>query len=170
MKISPQRSLVIALLLIRLEGAYGVEFEPLGNSVAKALKTDKVFPVKEKGRRLAVGGVPEFFKDDHGKNSKKIALIERGLYPPNCTHTWVISLDSKKLKVDQIRVVEMSCPHAFPTKEGNFLDQFKGRGPAEATKLSKLVTVVAKATGSSELTVKAVQSAIRRAEQKKGSY
>lgn len=62
--------------------------------------------------------------------------------------------------VSEIRVSEMSCPHAFPCRAVGFLRQFVGKGPVSLAKLDRTTETVAKATGSSELTTQAVRRAI----------
>ena len=97
-----------------------------------------------------------------------MAFIQKGIYEPNCTHTWAIGIDPKTGKVTQVRVIEMSCPHAFPTKADSFLDQFKGKGPADAATLDSSIATIAKATGSCKLATDAVKRSIVDFNQVKG--
>lgn len=153
-----KKRLVAALgLTLALEQAQGAEFEKLGKAVQAILGTPKAvqkkIPVNAKYTAHVI-----YSKSAAGKPDK-LAFIEKGIYEPNCTHTWAIGLDSAG-KVTQIRVIEMSCPHAFPTKTESFLGQFTGKGPADVAKLDGEIQTVAKATGSSKLTTDAVKRAI----------
>jgi len=114
--------------------------------------------VNVKGKEIAV-----YYSKNSSGNPKRLAVVQKGIYEPDCTHTWVVGLDAKKSKVRSVRAIEMSCPHAFPTREASFLNQFKGRGPASVKKLAGEVHTVAKATGSSELATDAVKTAIQAA-------
>jgi hypothetical protein len=152
-------------VLFYVDQANAVEFEKLGTSVAKTLGTPKAFKAEAKvdGKAADV-----FYSKGSDGRANKLAVIQKGIYEPNCTHTWVIGVNPATAKVEQIRVVEMSCPHAFPTNKASFLDQFKGKGPADAKTLKENTHVIAKATGSSNLTADAVSIAIQAAVQLKG--
>lgn len=145
-------------LVFTIECTQAAEFESLGKAVAGALGTTKAFKKSVK----SVGGkaVDVFYSKAPSGAPLNYAFVEKGVYEPNCTHTWVIGIDAKTSKVSQIRVVEMSCPHAYPTKAGNFLDQFKGKGPADVAKLDSQIIPIAKATGSCNLTTAAVKRSI----------
>lgn len=147
------RWVVFLLLVIQIEVARAVEFEPLNKALLAVLGTPKV-------QKKTYGPSQVFYSKNAAGKPDKLAVVEKGMYEPNCTHTWVIGLDSKSTKVTQIRVVEMSCQHAFPTKAGSFLTQYKGVGPAETKDLKKKIKTIAKATGSSDLTTDAVVRAI----------
>lgn len=160
------KAVVPALILLALiERAQAAEFEPLGKAVAGVLGTTKAFK-----KSIKIGGKARDVFYSKGSNGKaaKFAFVEEGVYEPNCTHTWVVGVDAKTAKVLSVRVVEMSCPHAYPTKAANFLDQYKGKGPADAAKLSEKVITIAKATGSSNLTTDAVKRSITAANKIKG--
>lgn len=146
--------LTLFLFLLTLEHAMAVEFEPKGKAVAAVLGTKKA-----KSKKVTVDGkeITAFYPAE-GKG--KIAFVQEGLYPPNCTHTWVVGIDAAKGTVTEIRTVEMECPHAFPTKEASFLGQFEGKGYADLAKLDGVHTV-AKATGSSKLAIDAVKRSIK---------
>lgn len=144
-------------LIVTIEKTQAVEFEPLGKAVATALGTTKAFKKTVKG---ASGSVDVFYSKNSSGAPQMYAFIEKGVYEPNCTHTWVVGVDAKTAKVSQVRVVEMSCPHAHPTKAANFLDQFKGKGPADVSKLSGQIISISKATGSCNLTTDAVKRSI----------
>lgn len=159
------RFLFAVLVLTALEIAEATEFEKLGDSIAKALGTTKAFK-----SQTSVGkeSVNVFYAKDASGKASKFAVIQKGLYEPNCTHTWVIALNAASSQVESIRVVEMSCPHAFPTREASYLEQYKGKGPADVKNLKGEIHTVAKATGSSQLTTDAVVVAIKAAIQLKG--
>ncbi len=150
---------IAGLLLVgRIENAAAVEFMPLGKALQGMLGTPKVFK-KNVDHGKGVTSVVFYSKDPSGKPAK-IAVVEKGLYPPDCTHTWAIGLDPVKGSVTQIQVVEMKCPHAFPCRANSFLDQFKGKGPADVAKLKGSINTIAKATGTSDLTTDAVKRAV----------
>lgn len=158
---APWRKFIIgAAIVVALDGAWAQEFEKLGTALSKALNSKSVFQIPSNANGF-------YTKDGSGK-PMRFAFVQKRIYQPNCTHTWVISLDAEKLFVTDIRVVEMSCPHAFPTKEASFLEQFKGKGVADAKSLKGSVHTIAKATGSSELTADAVVEAIKAASANKG--
>lgn len=148
----------VMLILIQVSLGYAVEFENKFKAVAAVLGTPQAYP----------SGNSVFYSKSKKGAVERIALIESAIYPPNCTHTWVIGLDGTQLRVTQLRVVEMSCPHAFPTQKASFLAQFKGKGPADLKVLEKNVHTIAKATGSSMLTAQAVKSAITKAQDLRG--
>jgi hypothetical protein len=151
------RLLVGSLLLIYMESAPATEFEKMGSAIANALGTKKAFQ-----RKLDVAGkeTTVFFNKSDSGQPTKLAVVQKAVYEPDCTHTWVIGMNAASRTVDQIRVVEMKCPHAFPTNKANFLDQYKGKGPADMKKLKGEVSTIAKATATSNLTTDAVLRSI----------
>lgn len=157
-------AVVLAAELGRMS-ALATEFEPLGKAVAAALGTKKAF---KKSFAFEKKPLDVFYSKDKSGKAAKYAFVQKRIYEPNCTHTWVVGVDAKSGKVTQVRVVEMSCPHAFPTKTEGFLGNFKGKGFADANKLKSEVTPIAKATGSSELTVDAVRASLVAASKLKG--
>ncbi|MBC7692341.1 MAG: FMN-binding protein [Methylotenera sp.] len=159
------RSVLVILFLSQMESAHAAEFEPLGKAAAAALGTTKAF---RKTVNVDKRDVTLFYSKDASGQPEKYAFVEKGIYEPSCTHTWVVGVDAKTNKVSEVRVVEMSCPHAFPTKAASFLDQFKGKGPADVAKLSSQISTIAKATGSANLTTDAVKRSITAASQMKG--
>ncbi|MEZ4751935.1 MAG: hypothetical protein R3B54_15280 [Bdellovibrionota bacterium] len=100
-----------------IENSSAVEFEKMGQAIAKSLGTTKAFKstVEVEGEAATV-----YYSKDGSGQPKKVAVVQKGIYEPNCTHTWVVGLDARSAKVEGIRVVEMSCPHAFPTKKSSF--------------------------------------------------
>lgn len=163
-----QRKAVYAVLLAMELGrgiAFATEFEPLGSAVAASLGTKKAFK-----KSFAFEGKPldVFYSKNAAGKAAKYAFIQKGIYAPNCTHTWVVGVDAATGKVDGVRVVEMSCPHAYPTKTESFLGQFKGKGIADAAKLKSDITPVAKATGSANLAIDAVRKSLVAASKLKG--
>lgn len=145
-------------LWLHAQVASATQFEPLGKALSTLLESTK--PFTKKFKRGAEEVVLFYTKDDAGK-LKKIAVIEKGVYEPNCTHTWAVGIDAETGKVDQVRVVEMSCPHAFPTQKEGYLSQYKGKGPADVKKLDDDIKTIAKATGSSKLATNAVKKSIQ---------
>ncbi len=136
-----------ALLVLSSRQAVGVEIEAKGKALKALLGTPQV---KRKQVKIGPAEREVFYTAD----KSRIAVVESGLYPPNCTHTWAIGI--AKDKISEIRVLEMSCPHAFPTKAASFLDQYRGKGPAQAAKLKGDIHTIAKATGSADLLTDAV--------------
>lgn len=160
--------LTVAVLVMELSrmSAYATEFEPLGKAVAAVLGTKSAFK-----KSFAFEGKPldVFYAKDGAGKASKFAFVQKGVFEPNCTHTWIIGIDALSGKVDEIRVVEMSCPHAYPTKTESFLGQFKGKGLADAQKLKSDIAPVAKATGSANLVTDAVRKSIVAASKLKGN-
>ena len=165
MKPQLRSSLLILTLWIALDTTTATDFEKLGTAIQNALGTAKAFKTT-----ASVGKKSHdvyYSKGASGK-AEKLAVIQKGIYEPNCTHTWVITVDAKSSKVEQVRVVEMSCPHAFPAQKAAYLAQYKGVGPAAVKTLRDEVKTIAKATGSCNLTTDAVVVAIGAAENLKG--
>lgn len=172
--LSHKAILTAAVLLGELTrlSAYATEFEPLGKAVAAALGTKQAFK-----KSFAFEGKPldVFYAKGDGRSpasatstATKYAFVQKGIYEPNCTHTWVVGIDAVSLKVTEVRTVEMACPHAYPTKSETFVGQFKGKGIADADKLKKEIAPIAKATGSSDLMVEAVRRSLVAASKLKG--
>lgn len=145
--------------------AYATEFEPLGQAVAASLGTKKAF---KKSFAFEKKPLDVFYAKDAAGKATKFAFVQKGVYEPNCTHTWIVGVDAASGKVNGVRVVEMSCPHAYPTKTESFLGQFKGKSFADATKLKSDVTPIAKATGSANLAIEAVRKSLVAASKLKG--
>jgi hypothetical protein len=143
-----------------MEQAMAVQLEPKGKAIAAVLGTKSAFQ-----KKVSSGGKEETVFYSKGANGKAVvfAFVQEGLYPPNCTHTWIVGVDAVKGTITELRPVEMSCPHAFPTKESSFLGQFKGKAIADAGKLDKDIDVIAKATGSCKLAIDAVKKSLKSA-------
>lgn len=160
--------LAIGSLWLSVDRCKAVEIEPLAKSLQALLGTTKVlkktFDLDSKKKLDAF-----YIKDSSGK-PEIAAFIEHGLYEPNCTHTWTIGVDAKTGKIREMRVVEMSCPHAFPTKEKSFLNQFKGKGISDAPKVKSQVHTIAKATGSSILAAEAIQRTLENFNRVRGKF
>jgi len=142
-------------LLVHLD-AHAVEFEKLGTAVAKALGTKKAFRTT-----VSIGGdeVPVFYAKGAGGHPTRYAVVQKRVYPPNCSHTWVVGVEPSGTITD-VRVVEMKCPHAFPAQKASFLEQYRGKGPADVKTLKSDIHGIAKATGTCELTSDAVKTSI----------
>lgn len=158
-------TLTVLFLLAAARSGRAVEFEKMGQAIAQLLGTKQAYrsSVEIDGKEHSV-----FYSKGKSGKAERLAVIQKRVYDPDCTHTWVIGLDAVKAEVIGIRVLEMSCPHAFPTRAESFLGQFKGRGPASVSTLGKAIHAIAKATGSSELTTDAVSVAIRAATKLRG--
>ena len=162
------RKAVYAFLLAMELGrgvAFATEFEPLGKAVAASLGTSKAF---KKSFAFERKPLDVFYAKNAAGKASKYAFVQKGIYEPNCTHTWIVGVDATSGKVDGVRVVEMSCPHAYPTKTESFLGQFKGKSFADAAKLKDDITPIAKATGSSNLAIEAVRKSLVAASKLKG--
>jgi hypothetical protein len=146
--------------LLQSQIVHATTFEPLGKALLAILGTSKVMKKSVDGGGGKSRSDLYYFKDPKGKLTK-VAVVEKGIYPPDCTHTWAIELDPPSAKVKSIRVIEMSCQHAFPTRSASFMDQFIGVGPAQLKELDSKTKIVAKATGTSLLLRDAVKNSIR---------
>jgi hypothetical protein len=156
--------LTLAFELSRLS-ANAAQFEPLGQAVAASLGTKAAF---KKSFTFEGSKLDVFYAKGSSGTATKLAFVQNGTYEPNCTHTWIVGIDVATGKVNGVRVVEMACPHAYPTKTESFLGQFKGKAFADATKLKSDVTPVAKATGSANLAIEAVRRSLVAASKLKG--
>jgi hypothetical protein len=154
------------VLVLRVEAVSAVEIEPLGKAVAGLLGTTKAFKKTETvdGRSVTV-----FYSKGSDGKAARMAFIEQGVYAPDCSHRWAVGINEKGA-VTGVRVLEMSCPHAFPCKEASFLEQYVGKVPADAPKLKGSVSTIAKATGSSELTTDAVVRSLTAYAKLKGKF
>jgi hypothetical protein len=157
-------TMAVAAELARLS-ATATEFEPLGAAVAGALGTKQAF---KKSFAFEKKPLDVFYSKDGSGKASKYAFIQKGVYEPNCTHTWVVGVDANSGKITEVRVVEMSCPHAYPTKTEGFLGQFKGKSFADAAKLKNDIAPIAKATGSANLAIDAVRKSLVAASKLKG--
>ena len=160
----------VALLALALvERGFAAEFEKTGSAVGNALGTKQVF--QKKFKNDTGKDITTFYSKGSSGSPAKLAFVEKGLYNPgSCTHTWVIGLNATTQVVEQVRVVEMSCTHAHPTKADSYTSQYKGKGPADVKKLKEQVKTIAKATGSSDLMTEAVQRSIENAIQVRGKF
>ena len=155
--------LLIFMLMIQIETASAVEIEKKGKALSTVLGSTKVSQTK-----VNIDGkdIPVFYTKGSDGKAERLAFVQEGLYPPNCSHTWVVGVE--KGKVTQVRVVEMECPHAFPTKEVSFLSQFEGKAIKDGANLDKDIKNIAKATGSCKLAIDAVKRSLKGAEKLAG--
>jgi len=160
-------TLVVLGTLFHAVTAQAVQFEAAGTALSGILGTIK--PFSKKLKNSAGKDVTVYYTKDAAGKPALAAVVENGLYPPNCTHTWAIGMDAKSAQVKSIRVIEMSCQHAFPTRAASYLDQYTGKGPADLKKLSDDVHVISKATGSSQLTTDAVKRSVEFLHSQKGN-
>ncbi len=161
-----KRWIVVLMVLATFElgnVSNAAEFMKLGAAIKSVIKTDKA----QMKSATVDGEKIDIFMPKNGA-AKVYAIKQGGIYPPNCTHTWIVGVGAKDCKIKGIEVVEMSCPHAFPTRKVTFLDQFKGKGPAQLKSIDSGVSTIAKATGSCDLTTKAVEKAIKACEKVRG--
>lgn len=161
-----KKIVILFLMLAYLESAQAVEIEKKGKALSKVLGSTK--GVSQKTISVDGKDVTVFYTKDSGGKANKLAFVQEGLYPPNCTHTWVVGVDPAKKAVTEVRVVEMECPHAFPTKEVSFLSQFEGKMIKDAAKLDSDIKNIAKATGSCKLAIEAVKKSLKGAEKLAG--
>lgn len=129
----------------------------MNHAVVALLNTTKAF---KKTVNDGQGDVPVFYSKDAAGKSERIVFIEKAVYQPSCTHTWAIGFDAKTNKLIDIRPIEMSCPHALPTKASSYLDQYKGKTPADAAKIEASIQTIAKATGTCNLLTDAVKRSL----------
>lgn len=160
------RKMIVSVSFVYFVSASAVEVQKMGSAISKALKTTQAY---KSSATVSGEKVDVYYSKSKAGQAERFAVIQKKIYEPNCTHTWVIGVDSKSGKVDDIQIVEMSCHHAFPTKEASFLSQFKGRGPASLSTLKDKTQTIAKATGSSLLTADAVITAIKAVDSIKNS-
>jgi hypothetical protein len=145
--------------------AMATEFEPLQKALTAALGTDKAFK-----KKYSVEGKDYdlFYSKDAKGNALKFASIQKAIYAPDCTHTWVVAMKAQpKVEVTEVRVVEMSCKHAFPAKSKSFLSQYEGKKVADAKTLDKSISLasVATATYTGIYTTDAVKRSLLLADQ-----
>jgi thiamine biosynthesis lipoprotein len=150
--LSKSASAVVAMVMLwgLIERAGAVEIEPKGKALVALLGTPKV-------SKKTIDGKDVFFVKDAAGKLSRFAMVDTGLFEPNCQHMWAIGLDGQTGAVIQVRVISMDCPHAFPCKADSFLDQYKGKTPADGPKLKDNIQGVAKATYTADLTTAAVQ-------------
>jgi thiamine biosynthesis lipoprotein len=152
--------IVISLTWLNIETSRAATIEPLGKAVAALLGTTKAVSKTLKGGDADGKDATVFYTKGNNGAADKVVFIQHGLYKPDCTHTWAIGMNASKGTVSEVRVIEMACPHAFPTKSASFLDQYKGKGPADVATLDNDVHTIAKATGTSILATEAVKRSI----------
>jgi thiamine biosynthesis lipoprotein len=155
---------VISLVWLNIESARAVVIEPLGKAVGTILGTTKA------QQKTLKGTDGENVTVLYSKENHRAAFVQKGLYKPDCTHTWAVGIDMSTGAVTEVRVVEMACPHAYPTKSASFLDQFKGKGPADVATLDSDIHTIAKATGTSVLATDAVKRSINEFTQYKSQF
>lgn len=164
MKLNRRVVLMIAVMMVLVERGHAAEFEKLGSALGNALGTKSVSKKTFKNDKGET--IDAFYSKGSSGSPARIAFVEKGLYNPgNCTHTWVIALNGTTQAVEDVRVVEMSCTHAHPTKAASYTAQYKGKKPADMKTLKDKIKTIAKATGSSDLMTEAVQRALSNAVQ-----
>lgn len=143
---------------VQIASAASCGFQKQGPALIGMLGTPKV-SVKKVAQDQGATSEVYYAKGPNGKASK-VAVVEKGMWEPGCSHTWAIGIDPGTGKVTEIKQIEMSCPHAHEICVSWFQDQFIGKGVAEMSKLEGSVKTVAKATGSSKIEATAVRRAV----------
>jgi thiamine biosynthesis lipoprotein len=159
---SKPTSLMIATALAwcSLEQAHAVDLVPLGTALQTVLGTKSAF-------KKPLGETTVFYSKDKAGRADRVAFIEKNIWQKSCTHTWIVGI-GRDGRVTQVVAQEQQCPHAKPSAADSFLDQYKGKGPADVAKLKGDVSTIAKATGSCELATDAVSQAITTYQKIKG--
>jgi hypothetical protein len=122
---------------------------------------------KDATKKTFPGTTAIYDKKANGK-PKVVAFVEKNTWQTTCAHTWIVGIGADG-KVTQVVAQEQQCPHAKPAAAASFLEQYKGKGPADTAKLKDNVTTIAKATGSCELATEAVVHAITTYQKVKGT-
>lgn len=158
MKKNPSLFSMVAASVVFPPLASATEFEPLAKAIAAELGTTQAFKKKYtlEGKEWEI-----FYSKGTDQKPLKLAAVQKGIFEPDCTHTWVVGMSANPIEVKNVRVVEMSCPHAFPTKTQSFLSQYEGKKESDLKTLDQSIVTVAKATGSAVLTTDAVKRSIR---------
>lgn len=140
---------------------------PLGNALIATLKSKSAVPSKLPQYKGKV-----YYTVGADKKPSRVSVVENGTWGTDCTHTWAVGLDAKTAKVREVKVIELSCPHADPINTPRFLSQFVGKGPKDFSKmkLGAGIDAAAKATGSSEMTIDAVKRSITLVAKAKGKF
>ena len=141
-----------------LEASWGGEIEPLKSALISMLGKVQV-------QHVGKDGADYWFQK--GGHAPRVVFIEKNVYPPNCSHTWAVGIDTKTGKVASVHPLEMGCPHGYPAKSTTFLSQFQGKSISDVKSLDSIDTI-AKATGTCKLAAKAVQSSITKYQKVKG--
>ncbi len=141
-------AIAVVAIWAQIERAHATEIESLASVLKSFLGRVKVQHGKDGDYWYPVG-----------KKATRVVFIEKNIYPPNCTHTWAIGINTKDGKVAAVKPIEMSCPHGLPAKSKSFLSQFEGKSMATIKSLDSIDTL-AKATGTCKLAGEAVKKAI----------
>ena len=144
-RVVPQTKTPVDAELARIKGRLGgalVHFQRGSESASVREKTDFTFYVGYR-KDVPVG----------------VALVEEqpGKWGPV---TYIIMLDPSTSKVKNLAVMSYEEKRGRPIARRNFLDQFLGKGPADALKVHKDIRAVSGATISSDATCFAVRKAI----------
>jgi hypothetical protein len=153
----------LALVSLVAPAAHAVEFEPLKTALEKSLGKGTVF---KKQYKVDGTNYDLFYSKAPDGKPLKFASVQKALYKPDCTHTWVIEMKAAPaVEVQKVHVVEMKCKHAFPAKENSFLSQYEGKKIADAKGLDKSISTVATATYTATYTTDAVVRSLKLASQ-----
>jgi hypothetical protein len=151
-------AIAIITLWTMVETSFAGEIEPLKTALISLLGKVKV-------QHGTSEGLDYWFKD--GGRAPRVVFIEKNIYPPNCSHTWAVGIDSATGKVASVHPLEMGCPHGYPAKSKTFLMQFQGKGVADLKALDGIDTI-AKATGTCKLAADAVKKSLKDFQKVKG--
>ena len=151
-------TIAIISLWTMLQSSFAGEIEPLKSALISMLGKVQV---------QHVGNDSGDYWFQKGGHAPRVVFIEKNVYPPNCSHTWAVGIDTKTGKVASVHALEMGCPHGYPAKEKGFLAQFQGKSIADIKSLDGIDTI-AKATGTCKLAAKAVQASITKYQKVKG--
>lgn len=149
-----KRFIVLVILIMAIDQGMCVEVESLKSAIKATLG-----PIKAAAKRSVTHNNQTFDVYFDKTRPTQFAVVQSRVYPPNCTHTWVIGLNDKAV-VKNIRMVEYSCPHAKPATKKSYFQQYMGKGPADVMSLKSSIQTIAKATGSCDLTTDSVVTSI----------
>jgi hypothetical protein len=141
-----------------LETSWAGEIEPLKSALISLLGKVQV-------QHVGAGDMDYWFKK--GGHAPRVVFIEKNVYPPNCSHTWAVGIDSASGKVASVHPLEMGCPHGYPAKSKTFLSQFQGKGMSDIKSLDGIDTI-AKATGTCKLAADAVKKSLTQFQKVRG--
>ena len=88
--------LVASLTWLSVENASAAEIEPMNKAILAILGTPKA---TKKEINDGKGNVPVYYSKGADGKPQKVAFIEKGIYAPDCTHTWAIGLDGATGKI-----------------------------------------------------------------------
>lgn len=151
-----KRYVCLIAIVFYVDQGFSVEIESLKSALKAALG-----PVKSATKQTVTHNDQTFDVYYDKAALVNYAVVQKRVYPPNCTHTWVVGINAKKKTVNKIRIVEFSCPHAKPATTASYFEQYMGKGPTDLESLKGSVSTIAKATATCDLTTDAVITAVQ---------